>query len=134
MFLGPRRISSNCMACRGFLFERRDFRTGTRDLNRGRGPAHQRTVEDDVPSRESLAGTDRLYQMSLMLIVGEAMLVKHDVGTPVRKRAPIQLDFISEEDLPLARQGDDTTKTFGIVILLLASRRGTQALFQGRDR
>ena len=74
------------------------------------------------------------YQMSLMLIVGEAMLVKHDVGKLVRKRAPIQLDFISEEDLPLARQGDDTTKTFGIVILLLASRRGTQALFQGRDR
>ena len=60
MFLGPRRISSNCMACRGFLFEHLDFRTGTRDLNRGRGPAQQRTVEDDVPSRESLAGTDRL--------------------------------------------------------------------------
>ena len=73
-------------------------------------------------------------QMSLMLIVGEATLVKHDVGTPVRKRAPIQLDFISEEDLPLARQGDDTTKTFAIVILLLPGRQGTQAVFQGRDR
>ncbi len=74
------------------------------------------------------------YQMSLMLIVGEATLVKDDVGTPVRKRAPIELDFISEENLPQARQSDDTTKTFSFVILHMAGRRGIQAVLLGRDR
>jgi hypothetical protein len=59
-----------------------------------------------------------------MVVVGEATLVKDDVGTPVRKRARIQLDFIGKEDLPRVRQGDDTTKAFGIVILLRAMGRG----------
>ena len=41
------------------LLERLDFRSEARDLNRRRGPAHQRAVEDEVPLREPLAGTGR---------------------------------------------------------------------------
>jgi hypothetical protein len=57
-----------------------------------------------------------------MLVVGEATLVFDDVGTPVRKRGPMQLDFISEEDIPIVGKSDDATKTFGIVSLLMVSR------------
>ena len=56
-----------------------------------------------------------------MVVVSEATLVNDDLGTPVRKRVCIQLDFIGKEDVPLVRQGNDTTKTFGIPILLKAS-------------
>jgi hypothetical protein len=57
-----------------------------------------------------------------MVVVSEATVVDNDVGTPVRKRARIQLDFVGKEGVLLVRKGDDTAKTFGIVVLLRVSR------------
>ena len=64
------------------------------------------------------------YQRSLMVVVSEATVVDDDVRTPERKRARIQRDFIGKEDVLLVRKGDDTTKTFGIIVLLRVSRQG----------
>ncbi len=64
-----------------------------------------------------------------MVVVGEATLVNDDVGTPVWKRARIEIDFIGKENVPLVGQGDDTTKAFGIVVPLRAGGRGTHRLF-----
>jgi hypothetical protein len=52
-----------------------------------------------------------------MVVVRHMTLINDDVRSPARKCAHIHLDFDGEEDVPLLRQGDHTTKTVRFVIL-----------------
>ena len=44
-----------------------------------------------------------------MVVVDETTLVDDDVGLPSGKLARVKLDLVGEEDVPLVRQGDDST-------------------------
>jgi hypothetical protein len=58
-----------------------------------------------------------------MVVIGEATLVNADLGLPSRKPLRIKLDFVGKEEVSLMRQGDDSTKTSGIVVLLRMNGR-----------
>ena len=69
-----------------------------------------------------------------MVVVVEALLVNIDAGTPPRKGARIQLDFIAADDVPVVGHGDDTTRPLDIIILLRTGRRGGKSACRDRDR